>query len=631
MNTICPRAIPALLLAIASSALGWSAPADITGLAGQREFGPRIAADLSNRLHVVWCGGVDPGSNWRVWYQHHDGSAWSVPVPIPNTSAGCSNADIAVDAAGNLHVVYDAAERIYYIARLAGTWGTPVALQQSGNKALAPHLAADPSASTILVAWHEAGQTGGTYDIRAAVRTGGVWGAPENISADAGLSREARVAVDAAGAFHVVWEDTDEEHAYYRRRDPGGTWGAKTAIDTTSARSRGPCIAAAAGGTLHCVWLDDTSGDWEILYSSAAGGSGWTAPLNISSHPGITDSAPTLALDSFGQVYVVWDDYGSIYHTARVGGSWSARTTLSAGSNQQDAHIILDGQNTAHVVWQNRNTPSGTWDIMYMWNANPPPGPRGTLAGTVRNQFGAPVAEAAISVDGQALSLSGPDGRYSGLLPPGVYTAAASKTWYAGQSVEGVVIAADMVTQQDFVITGEGPALPATAFTAAPGNRMIQLTWNHSSSANSSGTRLVMRTDRAPGGPSDGAVVVDQPGAPGQYAVYQHTGLTNGLMVYYAAFPFFQDAAGVYFRAAADTLAQGTPAGPADLDRDGDVDQADFGLLQSCLTGPFIPQTDPDCGGALLDADDDVDTDDVSVFQRCCSGPEIPSSPNCAN
>ena len=67
-----------------------------------------------------------------------------------------------------------------------------------------------------------------------------------------------------------------------------------------------------------------------------------------------------------------------------------------------------------------------------------------------------------------------------------------------------------------------------------------------------------------------------------------------------------------------------------DFDRDGDVDQDDFGHFQACLTGPAVPQTDPDCQSANLDGDSDVDQDDFGIFQGCLSGPANPADPNCA-
>ncbi|GMU24091.1 MAG: hypothetical protein AMXMBFR13_41680 [Phycisphaerae bacterium] len=66
-----------------------------------------------------------------------------------------------------------------------------------------------------------------------------------------------------------------------------------------------------------------------------------------------------------------------------------------------------------------------------------------------------------------------------------------------------------------------------------------------------------------------------------------------------------------------------------DLDRDGDVDQSDFGILQRCLSGPGFTQEAPDCLVARLDEDLDVDQADFGLLQRCMSGSRIPASPEC--
>ncbi len=72
------------------------------------------------------------------------------------------------------------------------------------------------------------------------------------------------------------------------------------------------------------------------------------------------------------------------------------------------------------------------------------------------------------------------------------------------------------------------------------------------------------------------------------------------------------------------------PMPPGDFDADGDVDMTDFGHLQECLSGPSVPQLDPDCVDARLDSDRDVDGADVSIFQGCLSGADVPADPDCA-
>lgn len=69
---------------------------------------------------------------------------------------------------------------------------------------------------------------------------------------------------------------------------------------------------------------------------------------------------------------------------------------------------------------------------------------------------------------------------------------------------------------------------------------------------------------------------------------------------------------------------------PVDFDRDGDVDQEDFGKFQACYSGSGVEQTDPDCAFGLLDDDEDVDQVDLGLFQGCMSGANVPADPLCA-
>ncbi len=72
-----------------------------------------------------------------------------------------------------------------------------------------------------------------------------------------------------------------------------------------------------------------------------------------------------------------------------------------------------------------------------------------------------------------------------------------------------------------------------------------------------------------------------------------------------------------------------TPALPPDLDRDGDVDLADYGLLQACYSGAGAPQNDPACQFARLDLDSDVDAADADILITCMSGKNVPADPGC--
>ncbi len=64
----------------------------------------------------------------------------------------------------------------------------------------------------------------------------------------------------------------------------------------------------------------------------------------------------------------------------------------------------------------------------------------------------------------------------------------------------------------------------------------------------------------------------------------------------------------------------------ADYDGDDDVDQEDFGVFQSCMSGSGT-QYSPGCARADLHGDGDVDPDDFQVFQSCMGGANAP--PGC--
>ncbi len=86
---------------------------------------------------------------------------------------------------------------------------------------------------------------------------------------------------------------------------------------------------------------------------------------------------------------------------------------------------------------------------------------------------------------------------------------------------------------------------------------------------------------------------------------------------------------------------------PVDFDQDCDVDAADLQVFAACVTGPAVPydpatlpQSEPGCTltpdgnghiAADFDKDDDVDQSDFGILQRGYSGAGRPADPNCAN
>lgn len=66
-----------------------------------------------------------------------------------------------------------------------------------------------------------------------------------------------------------------------------------------------------------------------------------------------------------------------------------------------------------------------------------------------------------------------------------------------------------------------------------------------------------------------------------------------------------------------------------DFDKDGDVDQEDFGHFQVCLSGYGVPPSGPACTDADIQGDDDVDQDDFAIIRGCISGASVIADKTC--
>ena len=67
-----------------------------------------------------------------------------------------------------------------------------------------------------------------------------------------------------------------------------------------------------------------------------------------------------------------------------------------------------------------------------------------------------------------------------------------------------------------------------------------------------------------------------------------------------------------------------------DFDVDGDTDQVDFGLFQSCLGQTSVVPAGAPCSGRDLNRDGQVNRTDLTLFRKCLSGPGVPPNPDCA-
>ncbi|MCB0117025.1 MAG: hypothetical protein KDD84_23155, partial [Caldilineaceae bacterium] len=249
----------------------WTARAEISP---DQNFsvGPPSLAIWNGEVHMVWA--ADTTLNlygdtiMHVAWRPGDSAATLLlnAAPLPVQSGHLDAADIAFDAQGRMHMVWD------------------------GNISAAPNV-------------HTA------YEIFYTVETNGSWSAPVNISNTSEYSFLPTLAVDKAGRVHVAWMEGEDQisggnyifnHIYYQRWD-GSKWLVTPEQLSTFDSVAFPSAITDSDGFVHLLWAESTSADTNLNFLrmrySRWDGESLSSPVQIA--PGVAGnghSSPVIAI-----------------------------------------------------------------------------------------------------------------------------------------------------------------------------------------------------------------------------------------------------------------------------------------------------------------------------------------------
>ncbi|HRR84428.1 MAG TPA: hypothetical protein P5316_05405 [Phycisphaerae bacterium] len=530
---------------------------------------PSMGMDASGRIHLVYSPTVPPATAGHIYYRFLNGTTWTTPQDLPGPDRKEPESDMCVSPDGHVYVVG--------IARVDNTTATPY----------------------TVYFWEFDGTT---------------WAGPTMLSSgqgnDGNNCTSPCIARDRNGDLHVVWSQDGltggEADIMYRKRQAGVWQPIQNITRNNAGTSYGSCdpdIAVDAdGNTVHVVWHDDfLNNGFQAYYTkntNLGDPAAWLPSIEwYQLSTGNYGKAPKIFLDHNDLPNVFWQDrFGGSEN--RQGYSRWTGSTWTAPANWgidfvQDA--IFDASNTMHAVYAQA---SGSTEIYYR-----------------QYQYSGATYSEMISTGPNTLKA----------YTAGIVMDLAGKlhvVWCERKSVDG--------NEQRYVFYSTTAVLgspdPVSSFTAQSLDGAVALSWTNPGSMSYRGTTVWSNPDGYPASPEDGVLVCDRPAAIGSSDSFAHTGLTNGQRMYYAAFTYNANreySVGVNLAAMA--------LSPVDFDRDGDIDQEDFGLFQTCLSGAFVPPTEPACQTMNLDGDLDVDADDLSLFLGCMAGTGLPPAVNCTN
>lgn len=352
----------------------------------------------------------------------------------------------------------------YYAKSTDGgdTWSAPYNVSQISpietglNSTGFCALAAD-NAGSVYVAWVDK-TAGGQLDVWVRKFDGPTNSWKNKIRIDTNSATKSyftSACIAPDGTVYIAWTDrvvTPTCMSYVYSTNGGTSWSAiQTAISNPSSNDAGAsCIGVSQNGDLFGV-LEDTAAGVCRFSRKPAGGS-WTSPVTIPS----ADTFPSVVGGYTNTAYVCWNKYpDDMFELPWTGAAWGTQQncTNTPGTSQgyNGGRIAIDlDRGFLHLVAD--DAVSGTHHFYATYLDLGSPIQPGTISGAVRDNHGATVSGATVTVEGLTATTSG-SGAYSISIGPGTYNVTASKTGYLPQTRTGMVVTSGNTTTCDLTVT----------------------------------------------------------------------------------------------------------------------------------------------------------------------------------
>jgi len=538
---------------------------------------------------------------------HAQCAAWA---PLTNVSHDTGHyavdGNLAVDSAGNVHLVYqsflDSWGAAYYVTNAGGSWSSPQSLGSLGGKGSAPKIVITPD--NMLHAFY------GKNNLywRTKPVSGGSWSTAVQVDANpGGGSFIQQVTVDASGGIYFMYGHLFDSSAparngiYGRYKPLGGAWGTTELVygnNDDGNWPRGDDIAA-RGDTL---WVS-IGVDGHIYYKKKPSTGAWPAGkgTRLVSNAGGMRFAFSPVSGEIAALYTQAlsctdpcedDPWFEVFvkYSYDDGASWTAPQNISGNVNDIDRTPsgTYDANGNLHVVWEGfccdhkarmryRGRINGVWDsgiTLITSNVG------GHIPNSIRS-FGSTLF-VTFSNSGSGIGLY--DVMFTSAVPaqPRIGVSPASLS-------QSIALGAEAAAQ---VLQINNPCFGTLDYTVTPDAPWLSV-------APPAGS-CTTETD---------SIIVSYPGTP-SLPLGTHNAtitITSGNAMN-----------------SPQTVPVRITIVPVrtDFDDDGDVDLEDFALFQICFNGPNRPPALPTtCGESDVDGDADVDLSDFAAFQACFNGP----------
>ncbi len=370
MTTVLRRFLVAFasvlaLVAIAAvpgvGSASFSAPADLSA-PGQNAASPQVAVGPDGATTITWV--LWNGSNDIIQARTRPAGSdtFGTAVALSESGQNASSPQVAVGPHGATTITWARGGIIQARTRPAGsdTFGLVVDLSESGENALTPQVAVGPSGATTIT-WARPGGNNNII-IQAATRPAGSddFGAVVNVSVDQG-GRQAfnpQVAVGLGGATTITWMFSNGMNEIIQASTrPAGQADFSDAVNLSGIAAYDPQVAVGSDGATTITWRRyDPNSIIQARTRPAVGGD-FSAAVNLSGSGAPDAEAPQVAVGPDGATTITWTRGGIIQAATRpAGGAFpnpADVVNLSAtGQNAVNPQVAVGPGGATTITWQ---------------------------------------------------------------------------------------------------------------------------------------------------------------------------------------------------------------------------------------------------------------------------------------
>ncbi|MEK7432309.1 MAG: peptidylprolyl isomerase [Cyanobacteriota bacterium] len=326
-----------------------------------------LAVDDTGTPHVVWETKLPNIGFFDDFYSKYDdtNSIWTPYYRVTDTSSTKiepKRPSIAVDPAGNIHMVFAHEKSIYYMgADATGVWlTTPVKLADvSTGDSLVKIVA---GSSLLHVVWTNDGEV--WY---SSSSNGVTWNGADNVSRSSkNNSANPSLVVDTLNTPYVVWEEIQNgsHDIYYSKLLAPTLWSPQEKLSSQGSAGYNPSISLDGISRPSVVWEEANQGIKDIYYSrnnDNTDTTAWSTPVNISNTSFFSCSNAKVVSDIYGYSYAVWEQFtDGIYFSKMTNKDftsiWDVPQKVSQGSvgkAYKNPSIARDlfGEGV-HITWE---------------------------------------------------------------------------------------------------------------------------------------------------------------------------------------------------------------------------------------------------------------------------------------